>query len=376
MSRSQRTPGHVIGRDGESAAAPLGSPTDAVLIVGNFLHAETGTFSVCEELAAQLKAAGWSVITTSAYRPRFKKMVDMLQTTWSRRQAYAVAQVDVYSGASFSWAEAVCWLLRRCGRPYVLTLHGGALPEFAATRQRRVSALLRSAAAVTTPSDYLRLALAAHRSDILVQPNPIDASNYSFQLRRTAQPRLVWVRGFHEMYNPVMALRVVASLRSEIPRVRLLMVGPDRGDGSAARTRAAARDLGVADCVEFRGAVPKWDLPRVFTEGDIFLNTTNVDNTPVTVVEALASGLCVVSTSVGGIPHLVTHEHDALLVPPDDVAAMVHAVRRILETPALAERLSLNGRANALGRDWAVMRPMWERLLRTVVVGLPAARGN
>ena len=81
-----------------------------------------------------------------------------------------------------------------------------------------------------------------------------------------------------------------------------------------------ARELGVAGHVEFRGPVPKANLPSVFAESDIFLNTTNVDNTPVTVVEALASGLCVVSTSVGGIPYLVQHERDALLVPADDPA--------------------------------------------------------
>ena len=342
---------------------------DSVLIVGNFLHATTGTFGVCEELATQLASADWRVVTTSHYRQRSLRFADMLASVWTQRHNYAVAQVDVYSGPSFHWADAVCWLLRRVRRPYVLTLHGGALPAFSATRVRRVTRLLASAAAVTTPSGYLSAAMSKYRSDLVVQPNPIVAATYRYRARRQVQPRLLWVRAFHAMYNPAMAVRVVAQLRQDFPEIQLVMVGPDRGDGSHQRTVQLARDLGVAGCVEFRGPVPKWDLPGVFAESDIFLNTTNVDNTPVTVVEALASGLCVVSTSVGGIPYLVQHEHDALLVPPDDPVAMSEAIRRVLTSPLLAEQLSTHGRQNALARDWSVLLPRWVQLLRSVANG-------
>jgi glycosyltransferase involved in cell wall biosynthesis len=103
------------------------------------------------------------------------------------------------------------------------------------------------------------------------------------------------------------------------------------------------------------------------SQGDIFLNTTNVDNTPVSVLEALACGLCVVSTDVGGIPYLLEHEEDALLVPPDDAEAMAAAVRRVLTEPGLAERLSRNARKKAEGFDWSVVLPQWERLLLEVL---------
>lgn len=342
-----------------------GSHADSVVIVGNFLHATTGTFGVCEELATQLAAAGWRVVTTSHYPQRLVRFADMLATLWTERHNYAVAQVDVYSGPSFVWAEAACWLLRRLGRPYVLTLHGGALPEFAATRAGRVTRLLASAAAVTTPSGYLRAGMSQYRSDLVVQPNPIAVSAYAYRHRRNVRPRLLWVRAFHAIYNPAMAVRAVAHLRREFPEIRLVIVGPDRGDGTCERTMALARELGVGDHIEFRGAVAKAELPAVFADSDVFLNTTNVDNTPVTVVEALASGLCVVSTSVGGIPYLLHHERDALLVPADDHVAMSDAIRRILATPELAEQLSSLGRQNALTRDWSLLLPRWEQLLRS-----------
>lgn len=342
---------------------------DSVLIVGNFLHASTGTFGVCEELATQLASVGWQVFTTSRYRQRILRFVDMLASIWTNRRRYALAQLDVYSGPSFLWAEAACWLLRRLGRPYVLTLHGGALPEFSATRARRVTRLLGSAAAVTTPSAYLGAGMARYRSDLVVQPNPIVAATYTYRTRRQVMPRLLWVRAFHSIYNPTLAVRVVAHLRRDYPEISLVMVGPDRGDGAHQRTVSLAHELGVEGNVVFRGPVPKANLPDVFAESDIFLNTTNVDNTPVTVVEALASGLCVVSTSVGGIPYLVQHERDALLVAPDDPVEMSAAIRRILTNPTLAEGLSTLGRQNALARDWSLLLPQWEQLLRSVARG-------
>jgi glycosyltransferase involved in cell wall biosynthesis len=349
--------------------AGAGSHVDSVIIVGNFLHATTGTFGVCEELATQLAGAGWRVVTTSHCPQRLARLADMLTTIWTERHHYAVAQVDVYSGPSFIWAETACWLLRRLGRPYVLTLHGGALPQFSVTRSRRVTRLLASAAAVTTPSEYLRAGMSQYRPDLIVQPNPIDTTTYAYRRRRDVRPRLLWVRAFHAIYNPAMAVRAVAELRREYPEIQLVIVGPDRGDGTYEHTVGLARELGVQDHIEFRGAVAKAELPAVFAASDVFLNTTNVDNTPVTVVEALASGLCVVSTSVGGIPYLLRHEHDALLVPAGDHVAMSTAIRRVLATPELAEQLSSQGRQNALDRDWSLLLPRWQRLLRSAATG-------
>jgi glycosyltransferase involved in cell wall biosynthesis len=103
------------------------------------------------------------------------------------------------------------------------------------------------------------------------------------------------------------------------------------------------------------------------SRGDIFLNTTNIDNTPVSVLEAMACGLCVVSTNVGGIPYLLEHEHDALLVPPNDPQAMATAVHRLLNEPDLAERLSRNARQKAAQCDWSIILPQWEALLTSVM---------
>ena len=77
----------------------------------------------------------------------------------------------------------------------------------------------------------------------------------------------------------------------------------------------------------------------------------------------MACGLCVVSTNVGGIPYLLEHEYDSLLVPPNDPTAMADAIRRIVTEPGLASHLSQNARQKVEQFDWSKVLPQWEELL-------------
>lgn len=342
------------------------SVKNSVLLVGNFLSSTRGARSVCEEFAERLAAGGWSALTTSDKPGRTLRLLDMVTTAWQRRREYRVAQVDVFSGPAFFWAEAVCWTLRRINKPYVLTLRGGSLPAFGRRWPSRVRHLFSSAVAVVTPSGYLLESMKPYRGDLRLLPNPLDSRAYAFRVREQAQPRLVWLRAFHETYNPPLAPKVVALLAADFPHTHLTMVGRDKGDGSFERTERVAIELGVRDRLLLPGGVCKADVPTWINKGDIFLNTTNVDNTPISVLEAMACGLCVVSTNVGGIPYLLKDGHDALLVPPDDAQAMASAVGRILTDHALAERLSRNARQKAEQFDWKIIFPQWEELLMAV----------
>ncbi len=338
-----------------------------VLLVGNFLSGSVGTRGACEELALRLSGLDWlRVLTTSTKAARLPRLADMLATIWLRRHEFEVAQVDVYSGPAFLWAEACCLALRRLGKPYILTLHGGNLPAFSRERAGRVRRLLQSAAVVTTPSEYLRDQMSPYHADLRLLPNALDLSAYQYRLRSKPQPNLIWLRAFHEIYNPDMAPRVLQILAKDFPDLKMIMVGPDKGDGTLARTQKLAAELGVLDRLTFAGRVPKSDTPQWLDKGDIFLNTPNVDNTPVSVLEALACGLCIVSTNVGGIPYMLKDQSDALLVPPGDAPAMAAAVRRILTEPGLAGTLSGAARAKAEQHDWQTILPQWETLLNAV----------
>ena len=145
------------------------------------------------------------------------------------------------------------------------------------------------------------------------------------------------------------------------------MIGPDKGDGSLQRTQQIAQTLNVASNIHYPGLILKKDVPSWLNKGDIFINTTNFDNTPVSLTEAMACGMCISSTNVGGIPYIMDDEEDALLVPPNDVSAMATAVKRILTDPELASQLSENARKKAECYDWSIILPQWITILNSLV---------
>lgn len=340
-----------------------------LLLIGNFLSSSLGTRFVSEDLASRLEAGGWNVQTTSTKRPRLRRLLDFVATPWRLRATYDVANVEVYSGLSFLWAEAACAVLRAAGKPYVLTLHGGNLPAFARKWPKRVEMLLKPATAVAAPSRFLLEQLRSFRDDVHLIPNAIELADFEFRERRQPAPRLVWLRAFHSIYNPTLAPAVLARVAAVYPDAQLMMVGSDKGDGSFQATCATAERLGVSDRMQFPGSIPKSDVPSRLQEGDIFINTTNVDNTPVSVLEAMACGLCVVSTSVGGIPYMLRDGVDSLLVPPDDADAMAGAVCALLSDPALAARISRAGRTMVEDLDWEPVLARWKELFTAVAAG-------
>jgi glycosyltransferase involved in cell wall biosynthesis len=152
------------------------------------------------------------------------------------------------------------------------------------------------------------------------------------------------------------------------------MIGPDKGDGSLTETLSAAKSLAVSEHISIRGPITKAEVPDMLATGDIFLNTSRFDNTPVTVIEAMAAGLCVISTRAAGIPFLLSHEQDALLVPVDDCEAMAAGVRRLLTDQDLAMKLQRNANEKSGNFDWDLVLPRWETLLSSVIQTCKASK--
>lgn len=340
--------------------------TGSVLLVGNF---SSSSNCLGLDLADRLTGKGWDVLVASRADSGIGRCADMGATILREQRRYQLAQVDVYSGQAFRWAEMSCAMLRRLNKPYILSLHGGGLPGFGSREPDRVAHLLQSAHAVTTPSSYLRREMSGYRSDLRLLPNARDLNLYRNRVRRGASPRLVWVRRFDEIYNPTLAIQVMERVVRRYPTASLTMAGPDSGDGTLRATKKLVKDLGLVDRVHFRGAVSRREVPDLLDEADIFLNTTDVDNTPLSILEAMASGMCIVSTNAGGLPDLLKNEADALLVPPNEPDTMAEAVTRILDDASLAEWLSLWARRSVRRFDWKVILPIWESLLAGVARG-------
>ena len=158
-------------------------------------------------------------------------------------------------------------------------------------------------------------------------------------------------------------MRTLALLVEQFPEIRLLMAGPDKGDGSYERTHALAGALGVAAHVEYAGRVPKNEVAAWIDRGDIFLNTSKIDNHPVTLLEAMACGACVVSTRPGGVPYMAQDGVNCLLAAVGDAAGLAAAIRELLTRPEVAASISRQARAGVEVCDWPAVLARWRVLL-------------
>jgi glycosyltransferase involved in cell wall biosynthesis len=338
----------------------------AVLLVGNFSSPFPGARTLGTEWAEKLAAAGWPVIRASDQTKGLPRLANTIFTIYQRRRDFRLAQVELFSGRAFRGSEIVCRALRALRKPYILTLHGGGLPAWGKRRPSPLRSLLGSAAAVTAPSEYLRQAMAPYRSEIRVIPNPIELGAYPFRRRPTPEPRLVWLRAFHRIYNPLLAWKTLALVQKRFPASQLAMFGPDKKDGSLEAVKKLIPSGRSKGGLSLHGPIPRIKVPSRLNQSDIFLNTASIDNMPISVIEAMACGLCLVSTNVGGIPQMLDHEENALLVDPEDPSSMARAVNRLLTEPDLADRLSRGARQKAEQHDWKLILPRWEALLEEV----------
>ena len=310
--------------------------------------------SQAEILAERFARDGFTVMISSRHLGRLRRLLDVLMSTFRLRRSYDVAVVAVFSWKAFLNAELTSWLLNRVNKPFVFVLHGGDLPRFSRRFPKWTARVLQRADVVLAPSAYLSSELDHLGIDIRVIPNMIELDDYPFAPRAPARPRLLWMRTFHELYHPEMAVEVVAELEKRGTHVHLTMGGQDRGLRSIVERRAAT--LGVSDRVSLVGFLDGDGKREALQTHDVFLNTNRVDNMPVSVVEAGAAGLIVVATAVGGIPYLLVHEESALMVADGDVDAMADAVERVLEDEALASQLSNGARRVAERSGWPTVR--------------------
>lgn len=323
--------------------------------------------AVCETIKPLLEKRGWQVSIASPKKNKILRLLDMLATVIKKRHQYEVAVIEVFSGQAFIWAEIVAFFFRQLRKPFILTLYGGNLPPFAKKHPTRVKKLFSSANGVFSPTEYTRQLMLPYDPSIKVLHYGVDLSLFQFLLRDQAKPRLISIRAFHQVYNLKIAPIVLSLLVAKFPDIKLTMTGSNKHDGTLEQVISMAKEHNVSDHLDILGFLDRDLVPNTLNQSDILLNTTNIDNTPVSVIEAMACGLCIVSTNVGGIPYLLENEVDALLVPPNDPMAMSKAVERILVEPGLAGRLSANARKKAEKFSWSVVLPQWEEVFEEVI---------
>ena len=339
------------------------SERQGLFIAGNFLSAKTGTRGMCEDLAIQLRKKGFLIFTASDKLNKIVRMADLLWTAWRNRKRYQLAIVEIYSGLAFEWAWLLSKLLRILKKPFIAVLHGGKLAEFYRTKPRKVSEVLNNAALICSPSLMLQSAFQKEGFQVEYLPNGIDLSLYPFRKREIIEPKIVWLRAIHEIYNPLMAIQAFKLVLEAYPEAKLWMIGPDKADGTMPKLVVEIENLPKPEHVEIVGAVAKPDVPKWLNKADIFINTTNYESFGVSVVEAIACGLPVVSTDAGELPLLWQDGEEILLVSKGDAQGMANKILELLNGDVQAAQLALRAKEKAEQFDWENILPQWLNLI-------------
>tara|TARA_R110001583_G_scaffold8896_2_gene41968 strand:- start:16034 stop:17074 length:1041 start_codon:yes stop_codon:yes gene_type:complete len=336
-----------------------------LVYIGNQLSKYGFTPTLVETLGERFKS-DFEVVQGSNKQ---NKLFRLLHIWWlvirNRKSDYLL--IDTYSTSSFLYAWSSAILSRLFHLRYIPILHGGNLPLRAKQSPKLMKQFLSKAYEVVCPSDYLKVEMEkVVGGNYKVIPNFIDLEKYSFEIKSIEKGqdiRLLWVRSFHAIYNPQLAIKVLHQLHENgSDKAKLCMVGPNK-DGSLERTKQLVKDYDLSDFVSFTGKVSQKEWIALSKDYNIFLNTTNIDNTPVSVMEAMALGFPVITTNVGGIPYLFQDKIEGIMVDPNNSEKIVSAIKDLKYYPEKTKGISLAARKKASEWDWKIVRMQWLNLL-------------
>jgi L-malate glycosyltransferase len=220
--------------------------------------------------------------------------------------------------------------------------------------------LMKMADRLVTPSRFLVEVFAASEIPAQAIGNFIDTSRFRFRERERLSPKFLHNRGLEPHYNVPCTLRAFAIVQRKYPEASLVIAhdGPLRTN-----LEKMARDLGLRN-VTFCGSISQNAMRDLYNEADIYLMSPDVDNVSLSVFECYASGLPLVSTSVGGVPCIVKQETTGLLVPANDHVAMANGAIRLLSEPGLAMRLAHSGFTECRKYETTALASEWVALYR------------
>jgi glycosyltransferase involved in cell wall biosynthesis len=352
-------------------------------LVGPLPPPSGGMAGQTEQLARLLGAAGHGVevIQVNApYRPawvgRFPvvralfRLIPYLLRLW--RSAPRNDLFHVMGNSGWAWhlhAAPAVWIAHVRRRPVVVNYRGGLAESFLAAQARWVRPTLKRASRVIVPSGFLQAVFASYQVPTEVVPNIVDLSRFRPAHRDPGRVHLIVTRNLEAIYDIPTALRAFVRIRAARPDARLTVAGSGPLRHELERLCA---ELGVADALRFTGRLDHAEMAGLYRSATLLLNPSRVDNMPNSLLEALASGVPIVSTDVGGIPFMVEDGVTAILVPPADPEALARAALRVLGDPELADRLRRAGLAAVQACTWDRVGP---RLLEAYesCLGIPRA---
>lgn len=348
------------------------SSLSKVVIVGPLPPPAGGMANQTRQLAAFLRDENLQVDivqVNAAYQPAWISKVPVLRAFFRlipyffclRKQCKSADIVHIMANSGWSWhlfAAPAVFIARWLNKPVVINYRGGYARDFFNQSWKTVEKSINRAQAILVPSVFLREVFEDFGQEAHVVPNVLDQSLFFDNDKKLNQekPHLIVTRNLEAIYDVATAIKAFALVKKQYPNAQLSVAGTGP---ELSALQAQVVQLKLENNVIFTGRLSPEEMANLYQHADVMLNTSTVDNTPNSIIEALACGTPVVSTNAGGIPKLVTHEHDALLINIGDAEQMAHWVNALLEQEALRTKLIQNGLSTIKKFYWS---NVWQNL--------------
>lgn len=333
----------------------------AILIIGLFSNQDDPKNvyrTAADQLAELFRKNKVPIFQTSFHAGKLRRLADTVYTIFSKRSQIDLAILPLYgTKPSFLWQEIAARLLKLFHKKIILIVHGGSIPERMQENAQHFMKALYRADLVICPSAYMQAILKKYQIDSVVIENVLDLAAYSFVQKNTFRPRVIWMRAFEDIYNPVMAVEVACILRKKFSDFKMIMAGTDKGMLNEILTMIEKENL--QELISFPGYIIMEQKKEFSTGFDIFISTNNIDNAPVSLIEFMAMGLPVISTNAGGISALIEDNVNGFLVPINDAKAMAEKIIELIEHRETAMRIARNAYVFSRKFDEEIVFEKW-----------------
>jgi glycosyltransferase involved in cell wall biosynthesis len=221
---------------------------------------------------------------------------------------------------------------------------------------------------VVVSSEYVADLFAHYGLATKLIPPAVDMDMFRPRKIDSVQPKLVVARSLEKRNNIACVIEAFALVKQKYPRAEMVIAG----DGSQREEleRLAAREK--LNGVTFAGGVSHHELSRHFAEDDVYVNASSIDGLPISLLEALAVGLSVVTTGAGGIPGIINDGINGLIVRPNDPSGLADGIIRLVESPELVQELSEQAKLSSRDYLLAHVKGKWADLYQCLQSKLPS----
>lgn len=336
------------------------------LIVGTaFSNYPNAVKTQGEFLYEILKHEKLNVEIVSRHKNKIYRIFDTISAT-VKLPSDSIIILQVYGCNSLFLESFIAFISFLRGIKVISTIHGGFIPQSYKSKlvdRFLLNTIFNISEKITCPSLFVYGHLSVLNTNVknkgIILPNFIDLNEYEFKNREGND--IFWMRGFHDIYNPILALDTLKRIHERGFKVKLNMAGPDMG--LLNEVVNYADKLGLSNFVVFHGVITTNEKNLIANSCFAYLNTTKIDNAPVSFVEMMALGLPIVSTSVGGIKYLVKNRVNALLSDSQNSDELADLLIEIKTRKSLKDLITVRNKELSLQFSKENVLSIWKKIL-------------